>query len=274
MVLSLLLGCAAPPSDPGALLTAPDAARNGLGGADGPYGAAQLSYEVLARATDVVDVTVIFPSDADGLADASALPAPTVLFVQGGSVEASRYLWLAAHMATRGLVTVLPSHGRDLAFFEPDNALYAWDRMNEWTAEPGTLSGLIDPDAAAVTMGHSLGAVVAAQLWVSEPRIAGVVMLAGYPAGSADVASRAGSPALAVAGSTDALAPPALVEEEIAGIADPLEYAVIDGLNHFAWTDDASERDLARDGALEGDLDELRASALAVVDPWLDGVLR
>lgn len=272
MLLSLVFACAGPPTGPGTVLTAPDAGRDGGQGADGPYGAAALSFEVLARATDVVEARVVFPADADGWPDPAALPAPTVLFVHGGGVEAERYLWLAAHLATRGYVTVLPSHGRDLAFFEPDNAIYAWDQVGAWAGEPGALAGLIDPEADAIAMGHSLGAVVAAQLWVSEPRIAGVGMLAGYPAGGADVTSRAGSPALAVAGSADGLSPPETIEAQLADIAEPLQYTVIPGMNHFAWTDDPTARELARDGALEGDLGEIRALAMSVLDAWLDPV--
>lgn len=269
----LFLACAAVPTDPGPLWTAPDAARDGLAGSDGPFGAASVRYAALARATDVVDATVFYPSDADGWPDPAALPAPTALFVQGGSVATERYRWLAAHLATRGYATVLAEHPRELAFFQPDNSVYAWDRLGELAGEPGTLQGLIDPDAPALVAGHSLGAVVAAGLWADDPRLGGVAMLAGYPAGGVDVAGRAGSPALALTGETDGSAPVDTIADNLTEFEDPFLFAVVDGMNHFAWTDDASAADLEGDGPLEGELDAVRDHALGVLDPWMDAAI-
>lgn len=273
MSLLLLIACAQPPTGPGDVWTAPDSARDGRLGQDGPLGAAWVSFDALARATDVVGVTVFFPSDDEGWPAPEALPAPTMLFVQGGSVESERYRWLAAHMATRGYAVVLAEHSRDLAFFQPDNSVYAWQRLGELSLEPGTLSGLIDPDAQVLVAGHSLGAVVASGLWAGDDRLRGVAMLAGYPTSGSDVASRAGSPALEIAGATDGLASLETIEQNTTEFADPFLFAVVDGLNHFAWTDDATERDVARDGALGGELDAVRANALGVLDPWMDAAI-
>jgi len=274
MILSLLLACRPVPEDAGVVWTAPDPARDGLLGSDGPFGAASVDFDVLARATDVVPVTVYFPSDADGWPDPEALPAPSVLFVQGGSVDASRYGWLMAHLATRGYVGVLADHARDLAFFQPDDGIYAWERLGELTDEAGTLEGVITPDGPAAVAGHSLGAVVAASLWAGDARLDALAMLAGYPAGSADVGARAGSPALAIAGETDEKATVETVEASTGRFEEPFLLAVIDGMNHYAWTDDASDRELAGDGAVEGALDDVRAHALGVLDPFLDAALR
>ena len=274
MLLSLLLACRPVPTEAGQLWTAPDPHRDGALCQDGPYGAASVELDVLARATDVVPVAIYFPSDADGWPDAAALPAPTVLFVQGGSVDAARYGWLLAHLATRGYVGVLADHARDLAFFAPDDSVWAWERLGELAAQPGTLEGVIDPDGPAAVAGHSLGAVVAAGLWAGDERIGAVAMLAGYPAGGADVAARAGSPALALAGATDAKATVETIEAETARFAEPFWFAVVEGMNHYAWTDDASERDLAGDGPLEGERSAVRAAALGVLDPFLDAALR
>lgn len=269
----LLLACTSVPLDAGAVWTAPDPARDGLSGNDGPYGAASIEYTALARATDVVDAAVFFPSDAAGWPNPNALPAPTVLFVQGGSVAAERYHWLAAHLATRGYAVVVAEHPRELAFFQPDNSVWAWRRLGELAEAWGTLVGLIEPDAPALVAGHSLGAVVSAGLWADDERLCGVAMLAGYPAGGVDVGARAGSPALALTGATDESAPVETIAANLDGFEEPFLFAVVEGMNHFAWTDDASEADLAGDGPLEGELGTLRARALAVLDPWMDAAI-
>lgn len=274
MLLTLLFACATDPAEPGLLRTPPDAARDGLLGQDGPFGAASRAEAVLARATDIVPFTVFFPADDAGWPDPSALPAPAVVFVQGGSVDAARYHWLLAHLATRGYVGVLADHPRDLAFFQPDDSVYALERLEALAAQDGAWQGLIAPEGPAAVAGHSLGAVVAAGLWADDPRFDGLAMLAGYPAGSVDVAARAGSPALAIAGQTDEKATVETVETENARFEDPFWLAVVQGLNHYAWTDEASDRDLSGDGPLDGTLDELRAHALGVLDPFLDAALR
>lgn len=45
---------------------------------------------------------------------------------------------------------------------------------------------------------------------------------------------------------------------------------IVAGLNHFGWTDDASDFELGLDGPLEGDLDELRTTGNQLIDPALD----
>lgn len=267
----LLLACRPVPTEAGQVWTAPDAARDGALGLDGPHGAAFVAFPVLARATDVVPVEVFFPSDAEGWPAGSA--APVVLFVQGGSVDAARYRWLLAHLATRGAVGVLADHARDLAFFEADDSLWAWRRLEALAAQPGTLEGLVAPGGPVAVAGHSLGAVVAAGLWGGEAEIDALAMLAGYPASDGMAAARAGSPALALAGETDEKATVETVEEQTAEFADPFWFGVVEGMNHYAWTDDASARDLAGDGPVEGDLAAVRAHALAVLDAFFDAAL-
>lgn len=274
MLLGLLLACRSVPDGAGALWITPDAQRDGLRGSDGPLGAASVDLDVLARATDVVPVTVFFPSDADGWPDPAALPAPTVLFVQGGAVDAPRYGWLMAHLATRGYVGVLADHARDLAFFQQDDSLYAWERVLELASQPGTLEGVIGAQGPAAVAGHSLGAVVAAGLWADDPRLDALVMLAGYPSGGADVAGRAGSAALALAGETDERSTVETIVAETADFEDPFWLGEVEGMNHYAWTEHATARELAGDGAVEGALDEVRARALGVLDPFLDASLR
>ncbi len=274
MLPLLLLACQTGPTEAGQLWTAPDPGRDGALGLDGPYGAASVELSVLARATDVVPARIYFPSDEQGWPAPEALPAPTLIFVQGGAVDAERYGWLLAHLATRGYVGVLADHPRDLAFFQPDDGIWVWDRLRELAQEAGTLKGVIAPDGPAGVAGHSLGAVVSAGLWADHEELGALAMLAGYPAASADVAARAGSPALALAGGADPRAPIETIEAQITGFEEPFWLGVVEGMNHYAWTDEATERELSSDGEVLGELEDVRSSALDVLDTFLDASLR
>lgn len=261
-LLPLLLACAGPPTLEPRL--AADPARDGAEGADGPWGAARFERRWTARVTDHVDSTVFVPVDGAG----EPLPeAPAVVFVQGGLVAPERYEWLAEHFATRGYAVLLPHHPLDLAIDEIGNASAAWTGVRS------------DPDVAAwvgeeaVVAGHSLGGVVAVKNWLALEAFVGVTLLASYPAGGDDPARREGSPALVFEGATDGSAAAADVEAGFARFADPRWLAVVEGMNHYAWTDDASAEDLAGDGVTE-DVPGVRRRALAVWDPWLDMVLR
>lgn len=261
-LLPLLLACAGPPTlEP---LLAADPARGGEEGADGPWGVARFERRWSARVTDHVDCTVLVPVDAAGV---PAAEAPTVVFVQGGLVAPERYEWLGLHLASRGYAVLLPHHPLDLAIDEIGNASAAW------TGAAG------DPDVGpwvgeqAVVAGHSLGGVVAVKNWLALDSFAGVTLMASYPAAGDDPARREGSPALVFEGTTDGSASAEDVEAGFERFTDPSWLAVVEGMNHYAWTDHASAEDLAGDGVTE-DVPGVRLRALAVWDPWLDMVLR
>lgn len=261
-LLPLLLACAGPPTlEP---LVGADEGRTGAEGSDGPWGVARFERRWSARVTDHVDVTALVPVDAAG---APLAEAPTVAFVQGGLVTPERYLWLGEHLATRGYAVLLPHHPFDLAIDETGNAAAAW------------AGAQTDPDvegwfgAEAVVAGHSLGGVVAVKNWLAVESFVGVTLLASYPAAGDDPMRREGSPALVFEGSTDGSAAAADVEAGFERFGDPSWLAVVEGMNHYAWTDDASAEDLAGDGVTE-DVPGVRRRALAVWDPWLDLTLR
>lgn len=263
-LLPLLLACA-PPDGPGEILLAPDE--------DGTYGAAWVETRAQARVTETLSIEVVFPSDASGMPDPAALPAPAIVLVQGGLVAAERYRWLAAHAASRGYVVLSPDHPGDLAFFAAENGRAALEAVE---AGGGVLDGLVTPGGPVATIGHSLGGVVAAILWAEDDRFDGLITLASYPADSTDVASR-DAPYLALTGALDAQARVSQVEAGWERFTGPRWLGVVDGMGHYGWTDDDSPEDLQEGGDLSGGARsdaETRADALVPLDAYVDAVLR
>lgn len=262
LVLRLLLACSAPPTFD--VLLAPDPGRGGADGADGPYGAISCERTYQARVTDAVRVEFVLPGDEGGGPTVPA--APTVVFVQGGLVDVDRYRWLYAHLASRGYAVVAPHHALDLAIFEIGNASAAY------------AGARVDPDlgswfgASAVVGGHSLGGVVAVKNWLADDAFSAVLLLASFPAADDDPEERAGSPVLSIAGANDQKALPADVQGGFERFGDPRYLAVVDDLNHYGWTEGASEKELASDGETLT-LDADRLAALTVIDAFLDASL-
>lgn len=270
MGLTLVLAGCAPSTSP--LLLA-DAERDGRGGSDGPFAAHHTTLRTPARVDEQVVSTFVWPADEDGEAGGFG-PMPALTLIHGGAVPPERYLWLAAHLASRGYPVLLPAHPLDLAILQADNARLARrDLMGRVDAGVEPMATVVDPTAAGAWLGHSLGAVVGAMAWVREPETRGLVMLGGFPAATTDVAARAGDPWLALVGGDDERAPPDQVEDELERMAEPGWLGVVDGLNHYGWTDDPTGRELASDGEPGRPVDVARRDALAVLDRWLDGWL-
>lgn len=266
--------CGGTPDGPGALSTPPSPAREGVDGADGAFGAAWVGFATQARVTDEVVVEVTFPARADGTLDAARAPYPPVVFLQGTGIGGDRFRWLAAHVATRGYVVIAPGHPLNIAAFEPDNASIALAAVRAAASGSGTLRGAVAPGAPAAIMGHSLGGIIAARQWISNAAFRGVALLAAQPADRDDVARRAGSPALVMAGTSDVPAPPSSVQAGFARFAAPRDFGLVEGMNHYGWSDSVTGSELSSDGPRPADLAATRRAALAVVDAWLDATLR
>ncbi|GDX82827.1 hypothetical protein LBMAG42_46380 [Deltaproteobacteria bacterium] len=262
LALHLLLACSAPPTFD--VLLAPDPGRDGADGADGPYGAISSERTYQARVTDAVRVEFVLPGDDGGAPTVPA--APTVVFVQGGLVDVDRYRWLYTHVASRGFAVVAPHHTLDLAIFDIGNASAAYAGAR---GDPDLGSWIGD---SAVVGGHSLGGVVAVKNWLADDAFSAVLLLSSFPAAGDDPEDRAGSPVLSIGGANDQKALPADVQAGFERFGDPRYLAVVDDLNHYGWTDGASEKELASDGqALT--LDDDRLAALNVIDAFLDASL-
>ncbi len=271
LLIALTVGCAQPPVLE--LVLAPDGEAAGDDGQRGPFGVARASYRTQARVSEAVRFEATWPALEGGDLDPSGAPYPCVLSIQGGFVDTERYRWLAEHMASRGYVVLAPRHSVQLAILEPDNASYALDEALERAEVDGDpLQGALDPDGPVAIMGHSLGGVVAAMGWVADPRVHGVAILASYAAGGTEVEAMAGSPSLLLTGSQDRKAPEEFYPEW-ERFPEPRWGGVIEGMNHYDWTDDATESELSRDGASTRPTEQSRTDAWRVLDAWLDASL-
>lgn len=257
MLLTLLLACAAPES---ANLLDYDASRTGAEGADGPWGVHRDSTFDADPPNDLFT-----PVDSEGAAADVGEAAVTIVLIQGGSVVPERYGWLAEHFASRGATVIVPHHGFDLAFFDQtagNRALAA-----------AVAAGTVDEAVPVGILGHSLGGVVSAYQWADDDTIAGLALLASYPADDADVESRTAGAVLSIRGSTDAKVSAEQQQEGADRFTIDHAVVTVDGMNHYDWTDDATEGELASDGAAAEDQGAARQVAQWALDGWVDDCL-
>jgi pimeloyl-ACP methyl ester carboxylesterase len=267
MLLTLLLSACAPVSEPELLLSPdPSVSEPVPYGLRGPHGAAVVEARAQARVSDAIPLDILYPAEADG--SPAVTGAPVVVFIHGGLVPPDRYHWLPAYLATRGWVSVLPQADLQLAITEPGNGQIALDRLQELSDGSDALRDLVGPDQPVVTMGHSLGGVMAAGQWATDADVDAFVLLASFPADFQPIEEGVG-PALALTGTTDEF-DWANLEAQLARVAGPTMDARIQGMNHYAWTDDATDAELDSDGPQTRSVEATRADALRVLDTWLD----
>lgn len=271
LLATLLLAAACSEPQPEVLLDG-DGTRSGEQGELGPLGAARLSLAFNVRVTETMEADITYPLWESG--EAVEGPLPVIAFTPGGLVSRERYQWMATHFASRGYVTVLASQPLDLAIIASDNTRLALDEVFVRSEDSSSaLFGLTSDEAPRLYMGHSLGGVIAADLWVADADSRSAVILASFPAGYTDVAARAGDPVMSLSGTADGSATESDVEEGFSPFESPAMLAFVEGLHHYGWTDDNSESELARDGEPGREVDEMRRDAMFVLDSWLDAVL-
>lgn len=266
----LFAGCAGPGEVE--LVLDPDPTATGEDGQRGPYGAARATYLTQGRISDAIHFEATWPATETGELAAGG-PFPVVLSLHGGFVGPERYRWMAEHMASRGYVVLAPEHSLGLAIIESDNASYTLDQVENSTADRGDpLYGAIEIGAPVACTGHSLGGTVSAMRWVADDRIDALGIWASYPPDTTDIESMAGSPSLLLTGSEDRISPQTFIDRW-ERFPEPTWKGVVQGMNHYDWTDDVSEADLAKDGASLRPPEESRPDAWRVIDSWLDAVL-
>lgn len=254
MTLLFALACAAPvESDP----LAYDAGRTGLEGANGPWG---VHLTTTADADPPNDLFV--PTDADGAAADVGFAAATIVLLQGGSVVPERYHWLAIHLASRGAKVIVPHHGLDLPALDATAGQRALDAAVE--------AGTVDPDAPVGIAGHSLGGVMGAAQWADNEAIEGLALLASYPADDTNVEARTSGSVVSIVGTEDMKSTP----DDVQAGADrfSLTHAMVKvpGMNHYDWTDDATEGELAGDGSATADRADSRKNVQWALAGWVD----
>jgi poly(3-hydroxybutyrate) depolymerase len=254
---SLFLAACSP--SPIELLAASDSAER-VAGERGPLGADLYEVSAQVRVTERLDYAFVTPTGGTA-------PYPLVTFVHGGLVDDERYHWMAAHFASRGFAVVLAEHDADLAITQSGNSELAVEDLLS-----GDLGERVDVDAPWATMGHSLGGVIAAGLWTRDERYQGLALLASFPAGFTPVERRTEGRVLSLWG-TDDTGDETAARDGVARFDVPADYGRISGMNHYAWTDEVTEAELARDALSTRPDAETRLDALRVIDTWLDAVL-
>jgi hypothetical protein len=262
----LIAGLGACAAAPERLLDA-DPARDGLDGLDGPYGVARVRVRAAARVTDTVRVSLVYPADAD--LGPAVVDAPSLVLVHGGLVDPDRYTWLAIHAASRGWAVALPEGPAHLAIFASGDPEVALDALRDASEPGGALPGLAS-DVVVAAAGHSLGGVVATDWFLRDPVVDGAIALAAW----ASVAPPADldRPVLALVGSRDGSAPPEDVVDGFAGWTGPLAIGVVDGMTHYAWTDDVKPGEASGEPEPSRPIPALRQDALRAVDGFLDAL--
>ncbi|MBM4279335.1 MAG: hypothetical protein FJ137_00770 [Deltaproteobacteria bacterium] len=257
-------GCAPPPT----LLLPHDDARIGAPGDDGSWGALLVPRALRVRGDRAVAVDIVAPTEDD--VTVARGPFPPALLVQGGAVTVERYHWLAAHLASRGVIVVAPHHALDLAFFSQGDGLDTLGALRR--AARGNdpyLQGRVE-DGPALAIGHSLGGVVASNAFAGdEAGVTHLVLLSSVPNPGVDV-TRASGRVLSVAGQNDGLISVDEVKEGAREFRAMTTVAVVEGLTHFQLTDDPTEENLEREGTTSPIATALaRSRALFLVDAML-----
>lgn len=256
LLCTCLLGCSTTPIE--LLEPDPDATREA--GERGPLGADLYELEAQARVTERLHYAFVTPTGGEA-------PYPLVTFVHGGLVKDGRYHWLASHLASRGFAVVLAEHDADLAITQSGNSdLAVEDLLSR------DLGERVDRSRGWTAMGHSLGGVIAAGLWTRDDRYQALGLLASYPAGFTPVEQRTQGWVLSLWGADDG-GDEGAARDGVDRFDVRADFGRIDGMNHYAWTDDATEAELAGDGVASRPDADTRLDALRVLDTWLDAAI-
>ncbi len=144
-----------------------------------------------------------------------------IAFYPGGLVQEVAYAPLLRRVAAAGVPAVLVAMPSDLAVFKPrkgDRAVEAFPDLGPWVAA-----------------GHSLGGAMAAS-WADVRRdtLAGLILLAAYPAASRDL-SDVDFPVLSVTASEDTVLDRETWEDRRALLPDDTVFLELEGGNHAGF---------------------------------------
>lgn len=145
---------------------------------------------------------------------------PRVAFVlyPGGLVRPQAYEWLGHALAAHGVRTLIPEMPLDLAVLDSDRA--------------ATVATDLAPGLPVVVGGHSLGGAMAAQYAAAHPdAVAGLILLASYPADTTSLAE-APFPAISLLATQDGVADAAKVRAGLARLPVGTPLVPVDGAVH------------------------------------------
>jgi len=141
-----------------------------------------------------------------------------LVFYSGGLVRPQAYEWIGRALAEHGVHTVIPEFAGDLAVTNKDRA--------------GPLIQRYAAGRPVVLAGHSLGGVMAAD-FVSRhaDQVAGLVLMAAYPADNVDLSATAFA-ALSLLAENDGNADAGLIRASLPRLGPGSRLAVIPGAVH------------------------------------------
>lgn len=154
---------------------------------------------------------------------AGSSPDTGFIFYPGGHVDARAYAPLARELASNGTLVILPPMPLNLAVFAPNTAekvIAAHPEIHRWALG-----------------GHSLGGAMAASFIRSHlGEVAGLVLLASYPAASDDLSS-ADVKVISIYATQDGLATAGKIDASRALLPPDTRWIEIAGGNHagFGW---------------------------------------
>lgn len=247
----------------GALLLPPDPARDGGDGDLGPWGVLHHTADIAVSPTESRQLLLYLPVDEQTrvLQDRAL-----VTLLPGGFVEPSRYEWLATHVASQGFVTVITQHRLDAALLEPDVPA----RARTWLLDHPEYGDALLPEAPTLAIGHSLGGVAAARWWSESPDIVvGLGLLASYPAASTPIEDAPPRPVVAISGDRDGLTSPSEISDTLDRFPSSAQFTVIEGMNHFQWTDRVKPSEARRDDDPTRGLAAVRRDAMRALGDLL-----
>jgi len=191
------------------------------------------------------------------------------VFGQGGAIQAQRYRWLSAHVASRGFVVLTPVGLFDWGAFLSGADMYKAVQQLHLADEP--FDGLTLEDVPITYGGHSRGGVNAADAYafsVNDGIETSLVLLESYPNPAHDFSGLEGM-VVAIAGSKDERVNVEKVEEGAAAF-DESWMVTIDGMNHYQLTESPTESELGNDGTPTIDIETARYCTLVFVDALLE----
>ncbi len=106
--------------------------------------------------------------------------------------------------------------------------------------------------------------------WAANDTIEGLALLAAYPADDTNVEARTTGSVVSIVGSEDGKA--VVADVEAGADRFSLTHAVVNvpGMNHYDWTDNATEGELAGDGVATADVSDSRKNVQWALAGWVD----
>lgn len=141
-----------------------------------------------------------------------------LIFYPGGLVRPQAYEWLGRALAARGVETLIPAFALDLAVIQPDRADALIARFGE--------------GRRVLLAGHSLGGAMAAGYAAKHAdMLAGLILMAAYPAGNVSLMGTA-LPTLSLLAELDGVAAPDAVRGGLQRLPASSTLTVIPGAVH------------------------------------------